>query len=138
MGFGNGIRRAELSRDIDRRQWSSTVATVLSYETTGVGSFASEPILFGTPYSGPPFFTFGVELHPSNELVSGDYPFVSAGVGEWIYKEQPEDFAEKGLSLIHTGAIVWMNVRSQIGYRLIFRLTFEGTAMKNPQYLGGS
>jgi len=138
MGIVDGIRKAELKREIDRKQWASTVTTVISYETAGVGAFITEPVMFGTPYSGKPFFTFGVELHPANKLVEGDFPFVSAGVGEWVTEEPSEDYVEKGLKLIHTGAIVWLNVSSQFGYRLIFRLTFEGTAMKNPQYLGGS
>jgi hypothetical protein len=59
-------------------------------------------------------------------------------VGEWVTEEKPDNYEEKGLKLITTGAIVWLNVSSQYGYRLIFRLTFEGTAMKNPQFLGGS
>ena len=138
MGIIDGIRKAELKREVDRRQWASTVTTVVSYETAGKGAFITEPVMFGTPYAGAPFFTFGVELHPANSLLEGDFPFVSAGVGEWVTQDPPEDYMEKGLKLIHTGAIVWLNVSSQYGYRLIFRLTFEGTAMKNPQYLGGS
>lgn len=138
MGIIDGIRKAELAKELDRKQWASTVTTVVSYETIGVGAFITEPISFGTPYSGAPFFTFGVELHEANTLKANDFPFVSAGVGEWVTEEPPEDYVEKGLKLIHTGAIVWLNVSSQYGYRLIFRLTFEGTAMKNPQYLGGS
>lgn len=138
MGIIDGIRRAELKKELDRKQWASTVTTVVSYETVGKGAFITEPVMFGTPYADAPFFTFGVELHPANSLQAGDFPFVSAGVGEWVTQEPPEDYVEKGLKLIHTGAIVWLNVSSQQGYRLIFRLTFEGTAMKNPQYLGGS
>lgn len=138
MGIIDGIRKAELARELDRKQWASTVTTVVSYETVGVGGFATEPVMFGTPYAGAPFFTFGVELHPANHLQTNDYPFVSAGVAEWMTQEPPEDYVERGLKLIHTGAIVWLNVSSQYGYRLIFRLTFEGTAMKNPQFLGGS
>jgi hypothetical protein len=138
MGIIDGIRKAELHREVDRKQWPSTVTTVVSYETAGVGTFATEPVMFGTPYSDAPFFTFGVELHSASTLQVNDYPFVSAGVGEWVTQEPPEHAVEKDLKLIHTGAIVWLNVSSQYGYRLIFRLTFEGTAMKNPQYLGGS
>lgn len=138
MGIIDGVRRAELRTEIDRSQWASTVTTVVSYDTIGVGSFITEPVMFGTPYSGSPFFTFGVELHESNTLIPNDFPFVSAGVGEWVTEEPPVDYENKGLRLIHTGAIVWLNVSCQYGYRLIFRLTFEGTAMKNPQFLGGS
>lgn len=138
MGIIEGVRRGELHREVDRRQWAGTVTTVLSYETEGTGSFITTPITFGTPYVGPPFFSFGVELYPGTTLTDGDFPFVSAGVGEWVTEEPPEHYLERDLKLIHTGAIVWLNVSSRVGYRLIFRLTFEGTAMKNPQFLGGS
>lgn len=137
MGIIDGVRRSELRTEVDRAQWASTVTTVVSYETIGTGTFITEPVMFGTPYSGSPFFTFGVELHKSNTLIANDFPFVSAGVGEWVTEEKPENYEERGLKLITTGAIVWLNVSSQYGYRLIFRLTFEGTAMKNPQFLGG-
>lgn len=137
MGILDGVRRSDLRTEVDRTQWASTVTTVVSYETIGTGAFITEPIMFGTPYSGSPFFTFGVELHKSNTLLPNDFPFVSAGVGEWVTEEKPDNYEEKGLKLITTGAIVWLNVSSQYGYRLIFRLTFEGTAMKNPQFLGG-
>ena len=138
MGIIDGVRRSELRTEVDRTQWASTVTTVVSYETIGTGTFITEPVMFGTPYSGSPFFTFGVELHKDNTLISNDFPFVSAGVGEWVTEEPPENYEEKGLKLITTGAIVWLYVSSQYGYRLIFRLTFEGTAMKNPQFLGGT
>ena len=129
------IEGAARARELDRGTWASGQTTVFAYETKGAGTAQTELLDFGIAYEGPPFFSYGVELVPGETLVDGDYPFVSAGVGQWVTKQDDEDFAEKQLKLLHTGAYVFINVRSQKSYRLIFRMAFEGVAFKNSQFL---
>lgn len=130
------IRRSEQSRDLDRRTWAGSTTIVIAYETVGAGTFTTEMIDLGLAFEGPPFFTYGVELSEGQTLVEGDYPFVSAGIVEWVTNaETEEDFEEKQLSLLHTGCFVGINVRSNKSYRLIFRMSFQGIAFKSTQYL---
>lgn len=129
------VERADRNRELDRRTWASDTTTVFAYETVGAGTFVTELFDFGLAYEGPPLFTYGVELVQGQILVPGDYPFVSAGVGEWAKIEDDEDFAEKQLKLLHTGAYVWINVSSNKSYRMIFRMAFEGVAFKNTKLL---
>jgi hypothetical protein len=135
MTLYSHIERSGKSRELDRNTWAGETTLVFAYETKGSGTFVTELLDFGIAYEGTPFFSYGVELIPGSTLVDGDYPFVSAGVGEWIKKEDVDDFAEKQLKLLHTGAHVWISVSSNKSYRLIFRMTFEGIAFKNPQFL---
>jgi hypothetical protein len=130
------IRNNELGREIDRRTWAAPTTIVLAYETKGSGTFTTELLDFGLTFEGPPFFTYGVELLEGETLVENDYPFVAAGVAKWEVKEpSQEDFEEKSLKLLHTGAYVGLNVRASKAYNIIFRMSFQGTAYKSPQYL---
>ena len=128
----------ETVRRLDRNTWASNVVVVFAYETKGAGTFTTPVIEFGTPFEGPPLFTYGVERHPlENDFVEGDFPYVSAGVGAWSKIEDETDAVEKKILLPHVGANVWISVKSGRSYRLVFRLAFEGVAYKNPQYFGG-
>jgi hypothetical protein len=132
----SNIRRSEESRVLDRRTWAGATTIVLAYETKGAGTLTTELLDFGLVFEGPPFFTYGVELAQGEILVDGDYPMVSAGIAEWVTKEtSDEDFAEKQLKLLHTGAYVAINVQTNKSYRLVFRMSFEGIAFKNTQFL---
>ena len=127
-----------IRRELDRRAWANNTVVVFDYETKGSGTFTTPMLEFGSPFEGPPLFTYGVERHSlEGELVAGDFPHVSAGVGAWNRVEEEEDFTEKKLLLPHVGATIWISVKSNKSYRLVFRLAFEGVAYKNPQYFGG-
>lgn len=120
------------NQDLDRRTWAAPTTVVFTFETVGAGSIMTPELEFGISYEGAPFFSSGVAL-ASGELVSGDYPFVTVGVAEWITKEiDDEDFLIKGIKPSHIGAILWINVSSRGTYKLNHNFAFEGTAFKNP------
>ena len=127
-----------IKRELDRRSWASNSVIVFTFETSGSGTFTTPMLEFGLPFEGPPLFTYGVEKNPlEGDLVAGDFPHVSAGVGAWNRLEEEEDFVEKKILLPHVGAVIWISVKSGKSYRLVFTLAFEGVAYKNPQYFGG-
>lgn len=125
------VRRADTKTRLDRDTWAGPHLVVTAYDTVGSGEFNTELIEFGTVFEDAPFFAYGVELAENETLVDGDYPFVSCGVSQWEVTKTEEDVA--GLNY-YLGAYVWVNVVSSKQYRLRFRLSFEGTAMKNVEY----
>jgi len=127
-----GTRGVVKRVDLDRRTWASPTNVVFAFETNGAGSIMTPELEFGISYEGAPFFSSGVAL-VSGELTSGDYPFVTVGVAEWITKDVgDEDFIIKGIKPSHTGAILWINVSSRGTYKLRHSFVFQGTAFKNP------
>lgn len=136
MTIYSQVRRQEIDRGLDRETWADLTAVVFTQEVIGSGATTTAPLYYGLTYEGPPTFTYGVELAEGELLVDRDYPFVSAGVAAHIRKEDDEDYAEKQLLLPHIGATIWISVKSDTSYRLLFRLWFEGVAYKNPQYFG--
>lgn len=128
----------ETRRELDRKMWAGNSVVVFAFDTSGSGTFTTPMLEFGAPFEGPPLFTYGVERHQlQTEFTAGDFPHVSAGVGAWGRLENVEDFEEKQIKLPHTGANIWISVKSGKSYRLTFRLAFEGVAYKSPQYFGG-
>jgi len=111
---------------------------IFGYSTKGSGTFLTEEVSFSTAFEGTPFFSYGVELVEGQELVSGDYPFVTVGVAEWVIKETTEeDFIEKKIKPFYLGAKLWISVSSSKSYELTYSMVFEGVVMKNPQFYGG-
>lgn len=132
-------KRNERRVELDRATWAGTTILQTAYETEGSGQFISEEIDFGTVFESRPFFSFGVELVEGQTLVVGDYPFVTAGVSEWVQEPDVETAAADPQQIVHyLGAYVWINVASSNPYILRFRLSFEGTASKNVEMWRGS
>jgi len=127
-------RRAASRQELDRETWPDTLVVVATFDTVGFGEAQSGIIDFGTVFEEPPFFSYGVELKEGGTLVSGDYPFVTAGVSEWQITESDENNETE----YYIGADVWVRVASVTEYPLRFRFTFEGTAMRNVEHFRGS
>lgn len=131
------IRRAERSRQLDRDTWAGSTLLVMSYDTAGTGVIESELIDFGVVYEGPPFFSYGVELQAGQTLVSGDYPKVTAGVREWELASTDTENTDARATPFYLGAYLWFSIDADNAYRLRFRLSFEGIAIRNVEYLRG-
>ena len=127
------VRRAIKRRELERSTWAQPIQVVVSYDTLGVGELTTDPIMFGTVYEGPPFFSYGVELAEGETLVDGDFPFVTCGVQAWITGEEVSDVRP----VPYIGAVVWIRVASSTRYQMRFRLSFEGMAFRNTEYLRG-
>ena len=128
----------ETRRELDRAQWAGPISMIFGYATNGSGTFLTEEISFSTAFEGTPFFSYGVELVEGQELTSGDFPFVTVGVAEWVVKETTEeDFVEKKIKPFYLGAKLWISVSSSKSYELTYSMVFEGVVMKNPQFYGG-
>ena len=127
-------RSAAVRQDLDRRSWPDTVVVVSTFDTVGSGSARSGVIEFGAVFEDPPFFSYGVELIEGNELVDGDYPFVTAGVIEWTLTVSDDPYATQ----YYTGADIWVRISSTTQYPLRWRLAFEGVAMKNVEHFKGT
>lgn len=129
-------RRIVTKRELDRNQWAGPTTVILEYETKGAGSFLTEELNFGVRFSGPPYMTFGAVLGELELLVEGDYPFVTAGVAEWVLKGAPEPdetlVQTSGPAGEYVGAKVWVSVFSNTPYKIRHVLKFEGLAMKTP------
>jgi len=68
--------------------------------------------------------------------VDGDFPFVTVGVAEW--QTNVEETAETpGLVPLYLGAHIYIHVIASTQYKLRFRLSFEGIAMRNVEYFRG-
>lgn len=128
------VRRVEQSRELDRGTWADTTVVLFTYDTVGAGIIQTELIDFGLVYDGPPFFAYGVENIEGQTLVSGDFPEITAGVREWYTSELGE---EDRVVPLYRGAYLWISIASKTSYRLRFRLSFEGTAFRNVEYLRG-
>jgi hypothetical protein len=128
------IRRAEQGKQLDRDTWAGQSLLIFAYDTVGAGVIETELLDFGIVFEGPPFFTYGAEVQPGETLISGDFPEVTAGVREWHTSEVAVD--DRAIPF-YLGAYLWINIRSGTAYRLRFRLSFEGTAMRNVEYLRG-
>ena len=74
-----------------------------------------------------------MELQEDETLVDADYPFVTCGVYEW---ERTAETSQERAQRFYLGAVVWVAVSSAKSYRLRIRLAFEGTAMRNREYIG--
>lgn len=128
------IRRAQTSKQLDRNAWAGTTLLVFAYDTVGSGVINTELLDFGLVFEGPPFFTYGAEAQPGQALVSGDYPKITAGVREWHFADLELD--DRAVPF-YLGAYLWISIESTTSYRLRFRLSFEGTAIRNVEYYRG-
>lgn len=128
------VRKAEQARQLDRDTWAGQSLLVFAYDTIGSGVIETELLDFGMVFEGPPFFSYGAEIHPAESLVDGDFPEVTAGVREWHLNEHVGDSRAQRWYL---GAYLWINVRSSTAYRMRFRLSFEGKAVRNVEYFRG-
>ena len=139
-GFSNprshyrDVRAADRRRELDRQTWAGTNIVFLTYDIVGSGELTTELLEFGTAFESIPFFSYGVEVAEGTELVSGDFPFVSAGVASWQVTET-EDTNDVP---IYLGAFVWIRVSSSTQYGLRFRFAFEGTALRNIEHFKGT
>ena len=129
------VRKADRKQEFDRATWANTTQVLLAYDTIGSGELATELIDFKTVFENAPFFSYGVELQPGETLTEGDFPFVTCGISGWntnlTEEDDPINFP------VYLGAYVYINVVSSKQYRLRFRLSFEGIAMKNVEYYRG-
>ena len=128
------VRKAAKRQELDRATWAQPIQVVAAYETEGVGELITDVIDFGTAFEGPPFFSYGVELMEDQVLVEGDFPFVTCGVQEWVLSGEASD----DVPARYIGAVVWIRVSSATRYRLRFRLSFEGVAFRNAEFLRGA
>lgn len=128
------IRRADTAKDLDRQTWAGLTTLTFSYDTVGRGIVETELLDFGLVFEGPPFFSYGVETQPGETLVSGDYPEVTLGVKEWHITETEGDSRAIPFYL---GAYVWISIGSATSYKLRFRLSFEGIAVRNVEHFRG-
>jgi hypothetical protein len=128
------IRKAGTRTKLDRDTWAGISLLVVSYDTEGVGSTETELLDFGTVFEEPPVFSWGVEAAPGQEIFEGDYPAVSCGVIGWETTEVEEDSRAIPYYL---GAYAWLSVASGFPYKLRFRLSFEGTTLRNVEYFRG-
>ncbi len=127
-------RQEDRRTQLDRQTWAGPVQLILTYELTGAGEHTSEMIPFGAVFEGKPFFSFGVELAEDETLTDGDFPLIMAGVGEWDLTEI--DNADE--DPFYLGAKVWFNAVSKQSYAYLFRLSFEGVAVRNTEYFRGN
>lgn len=128
------IRKAEQVKQFDRQTWAGQSVVVFAYDTIGAGVIETELLDFGLAFEGPPFFTYGPELQPGVVLVADDYPQVTVGVREWHTSDI--EVNERAM-LLYLGAYLWISILSGTAYRLRFRLSFEGIAFRNVEYLRG-
>jgi hypothetical protein len=128
------LRKAERATRLDRDTWAGTSLLILTYDTIGAGTFETDLLDFGLVFEEAPFFAYGAELQPGETLIAGDYPIVNCGVTRWETNEDPETRVG---NVFYLGAYVWINVSSNSTYRMRFRLSFEGTAMRNVEYFRG-
>lgn len=124
------IRRQTSQAELDRRSWASPVQVIFTYELTGTGEHTSDWISFGTVFESKPFFAYGVELAEDETLAAGDYPLVNAGVSAWDVTEVEDERHTP----YYLGAQVWFNTISTGSYHYLFRLSFEGVAVKNTEH----
>ncbi len=130
-----GRLRAETTRtELDRATWAGPVQVILTYELEGVGEHTSEVLSFGTVFESKPFFAFGVELLPDQPLVDGAYPLAMAGVVEWDVTDVVDDRAVP----FYLGAKVWFHAVSTTPYHYLFRLSFDGVAVRNTEFFRGN
>ncbi len=125
------ISKAGRKTRLDQETWAGTTLLFLSYDMTGVGEVETELLDFGLVFEGVPFFSYGVELQPGEVLTPGEFPAVMCGVKEWQLTEVE---ADTRATPFYLGAYLWISVSSNISYRLRFRLSFEGIAMRNVEH----
>jgi hypothetical protein len=128
------IRRAEQAKQLDRATWAGPTVLIFAYDTIGRGVIETELLDFGLVFEGPPFFSYGAEVQPGQALVAGDYPEITLGVKEWHRSDIEIDSRAVPFYL---GAYLWISIQSASTYRLRFRLSFEGTAVRNVEYFRG-
>lgn len=126
----SSIRRETKKSQLDRQTWAGPLQLILTYELTGVGEHISEMISFGTVFESKPFFAWGVELANPEELTTGDFPTCIAGVQEWEVSETHDEDEEP----MYLGARIFFLTDSTRTYRFLFRLSFEGVAMRNTEH----
>jgi len=130
------IRRADKRRELDRLTWAGPTQVLFTYEIEGIGGFETELMSFGTVFESKPFFSYGTELQLDETLTLNDYPMVMCGVSEWEVTETDEELLTTPYYL---GSRVWIRVATARSYRLLFRLSFEGVAMRNVEtWRGGA
>ena len=130
------LRQATARQELDRATWADTTQVLLAYDTVGSGTLTTELLEFRTVFEGAPFFAYGVELQPDEILSPSDYPFVTCGIAEWETNTVDEDGNLLDFP-IYLGAYIYINVVSSKQYKLRFRLSFEGIALKNVEYHRG-
>ncbi len=124
------LRQTKSRNRLDQDTWADTSLLVIAYDTEGVGSVKTELLSFKVVFEAPPFFSWGVEAGPGQEIFEGDYPAVAVGVAEW----ETTEIADPRAELFYLGAFVWISVAAGFPYRLRFRLSFEGISMRNVEH----
>lgn len=127
-----GLDRSTRSKRLDEGAWAGPSLVVASYDVEGPGSLTTEEISFGTVFESVPFFAWGVELVEGGVLQEGDYPFATAGVSSWNQTSSSEEGQP-----YYLGAFIYISVVSSFSYKLRFRFSFEGLAMRNVEYFRG-
>lgn len=132
MTYGR-IRTADRRTQLDRAMWAGPVQLILTYELEGIGEHTSELLSFGTVFESKPFFAYGVELLPDQPLVDGSYPLAMAGVTEWDVTAVEDE----RIVPFYLGTKVWFHVVANVPYHFLFRLSFEGIAVRNTEHFRG-
>ncbi len=128
------IKKARQRTELDRATWSTTQLLIATYDTVGSGVVETELIDFGLVFDGPPFFSYVVEVQPDQQLIPNDFPEITVGVKSW---ETTDADGDTRSTPFYLGAFLWMSIGANSSYRLRFRLSFEGTTMRNVEYFRG-
>lgn len=113
------------------------------WTTKGVGEIiVDKPFKFNVSFLERPSFNYGTTLDEDDDLVSGFYPRVHAGVYDWVRLNPPGNIDGDGsLEPFYIGAYVYFVVdtigngapynAAQPLYTIHHNLTWEGTALKD-------
>lgn len=114
------IQNTRTRQERDQSTWVGETQILVEMVTQGQGEVTTL-VDFGAVFTNRPFFTWHVELL-SGALVAGDFPGVSAFVGEWMVDT-------KGF---YTGASVSVRVSAATFYHLGFLFSFVGESFRGP------
>lgn len=140
--FGD-LEAARSRREAQKENTSRLAKCYAFWTTTGVGEMRIDTAFrFNVSFIEPPSFSYGTVLDENDDLVTGFYPRVSAGVYDWV-REVPPGNADGDDSLLpyYIGAYVYFVVDtigggrafqySQPQYNLHHHLSWEGQAIKD-------
>lgn len=114
------IQHTRTRQERDQATWVGETQILVELITQGQGEVTT-PVDFGAVFPNRPFFTWHVELL-SGELTPGDFPGVSAFVGEWLV--DPKGY--------YTGATVSVRVTASTSYHLGYLFSFVGESFRGP------
>jgi len=116
-------RRGELIRNSNVRGAPHVIPGFR--ELLGAGEILIE-VSFPVNFIELPVFTYGASLAPGTELISGQYPVVSAVVAYWQVKQEGDSSEQ------FVGAELAVTASGPTDQRLLLNWQFSGVALTNP------